>query len=560
MRSVTKSWPRTLKWQGRMRKLHIVSPYESFAMNSMIAPLLTDERLAALFEVSVSKDVMLDADINYHVPFHTLSDLNEKGNGKHVALFTHLNPGAERSMLDATANADTIICMSYDGRKQLVNLGIDPSKLWVIHGGFKHYPMRRKNIGVIATEQPNGRKRSHVLIDLVWKLSPRALQALNFILVGSTFESVGKAMANAGASVQWIPSLDDAQMMDVYSVLDLLLVTGYREGGPLPLMEAMSVGLPVLSPRIGYADDFLTHDELYASDDELIAKLESVAKPVTDRAMLASAFSDAKYVDAHAAVFTGLLGMDEEIKDGELRYRQLYRIISDMGAKSIVEIGTWNAEHAVQMIQCAAIKHDISEVSYQGFDLFEQQTARQLEDEFSKPAWPIGLVYRLLHVTGAQIELCPGDTKQTLKANRLRRGADFYFIDGGHSIATITNDWEAVSQAIDEHSVVVFDDYYSFDYTGSVGCNSIVNDLDRAEYDVEFLPEITKVENGPSIQMVKVRKYADIRLQMQEQPHFRIVPPDVAGQDTKGLPSVWSNFTPGSATGKGELERPTTTS
>ena len=55
--------------------------------------------------------------------------------------------------------------------------------------------------------------------------------------------------------VDYFPRVTADDLCRAYRKMDLLLVTGYREGGPLPLMEALASGVPVLTPAHGYGKD-----------------------------------------------------------------------------------------------------------------------------------------------------------------------------------------------------------------------------------------------------------------------------------------------------------------
>jgi len=57
---------------------------------------------------------------------------------------------------------------------------------------------------------------------------------------------------------------------------------------------------------------------------------------------------------------------------------------------------------------------------------------------------------------------------------------DLVFIDGGHSITTISQDWEAVKKVIHSDSIVIFDDYYLSDnpeFLKAFGCNAVVESI-----------------------------------------------------------------------------------
>lgn len=481
-----------------MRKLHIVTPYESIAMHKMTDPL---SNLSGIFEITTGTQPNLEADLNYHVPWHTLAGL-DKGNSKHAMLYTHCNPGAESALMDACERADLIICMSFSGRKDLVSMGVDPAKLWVIYAGADGQ-MVRKNIGVIGFEQPNARKRLHLLLDLVWKLDKNTLSAINFVLVGGGMEQIGEEMKSAGASVVIEPPLSKEDLESLYPALDLLLVTGYTEGGPLPILEAFASGVDVLSPDFGYGADFLPDRSIYKSDEDLINKLTARYKSMVDNVLLAKALSWQQYVNEHVMAFVNILGGSEEWENGSRRYDQLLDIIRNEEIQTICEIGTWNGARAVQMIQAAAHFNPIENVEYYGFDLFEAQTGEQLRREFSKPGWPQEIVARRISATGCKISLIGGDTHKTLLPN-IKAGMDLYFIDGGHSEATIRHDWKVVAKAMTKNSTVVFDDYYGEGKPEGVGCNVIIDNLDRRDYEVTILPVVTDA-NGLHIQMAEVR-------------------------------------------------------
>jgi hypothetical protein len=173
------------------------------------------------------------------------------------------------------------------------------------------------------------------------------------------------------------------------------------------------------------------------------------------------------------------------------RYAELFRTIYKRRCRSLVEIGTWNGVHAEQMIRTAASHFDVASVRYRGFDLFEDLTEEQLKLEFSKRPPGYEAVLERLRRTGADVGLIRGNTRETLpRSLDLLAAADLVFIDGGHSIETITADWSAVQRAMGPGTVVIFDDYYPEPDPAlhGLGCQSIVDALDRSTYQVEVLP------------------------------------------------------------------------
>ena len=182
------------------------------------------------------------------------------------------------------------------------------------------------------------------------------------------------------------------------------------------------------------------------------------------------------------------------------RYDQLLTLIDLITPKTIIEVGTWNGENAIRMIN-AARKHT-HDVTYIGYDLFELATAETDKEEFNvKPHNKIKDVQRKLeeNCAGAVITLIGGNTRESLR-NKIR--GDLVFVDGGHSLETIKNDYEAVSDS----SVIVLDDYYSPDSAGSIsdtalyGCNALISTMDHAI----ILPKKDKVSGGGLVQFAMV--------------------------------------------------------
>ncbi len=180
------------------------------------------------------------------------------------------------------------------------------------------------------------------------------------------------------------------------------------------------------------------------------------------------------------------------------RYEQLLTIIDLVRPKSIVEVGTWKGRNAIAMISCAQKYHDV--VEYIGYDLFEDATAETDASEFNVKAHPtMDGAFRKIkkYCPKAKINLIKGNTRDTLKSVV----ADLAFIDGGHSIETIINDYNALK----ESKTIVFDDYYGSDVAGNcpdintVGCNYIMDKIPHI-----ILPQTDNLKDGGLNQMVMV--------------------------------------------------------
>ena len=285
-----------------MKHIHIVEPYHSNAMRQMSEPLWNLPDL----KVTSSEHVDPEADLNYHVPWHTMSQITNEhaGTSKHVMLYTHVNPPAREDLKQAADRADHIVAMSHTGKLELINMGTPSEKITVIYAGHTDYKPRCLRVGVIGYEQPNGRKRGHILIDLCWMMDVSAIQ---FVITGGGWEDSVNKMRNAGAQVEYIPDATTDKMQAIYNLLDLLLVTSHVEGGPLTVLEAFSAGIPVLAPRVGYASDLLQEGSFYGRTEELIERLQAIISPVETRRATVAYFTWPAYAGNHAKLFKDLL-------------------------------------------------------------------------------------------------------------------------------------------------------------------------------------------------------------------------------------------------------------
>ena len=197
------------------------------------------------------------------------------------------------------------------------------------------------------------------------------------------------------------------------------------------------------------------------------------------------------------------------------RYAALLQLIAKNHCKSIMEIGVYRGRRAAEMITAAHIHAPLSSIKYYGFDLFEDLTNEDFKSEFSKVPSTKQEILNELGRTKAYIELHQGYTDKTLplfveKMKKEGKTIDFAFIDGGHSFETINIDWKHTEQLMNDNSIVIFDDYYKDDKMtkDKIGCQQVIDNLDRDKYDVEMLKTVDTFEKpwGPlAIHFAKVQ-------------------------------------------------------
>lgn len=477
-----------------MRHIHIVEPYHSEAMRKLAQPLL--EYLPRLYNVTMSEIANESADLNIHIPHHTLGDAPNEAT-KNIVSYTHINPGQERLALLAAERADVVVTMSFEGRRELERLGVSPQKIWTIYCAA-NLPLRKRIIGIVGFVQPNGRKREHILLDLAWKYD---LTPYEFLFIGGGWEGIVEQLKALGVSAHGAQVEADA-LQGAYRYMDALLVTGYREGGPLPLLDAYAAGVPVFAPRVGYAAD-LQQENFYDGADDLMRVMNNFFARAIENHLLTRAWTWQDYAAEYAMLIGRLLGEEIDLfpERGASRYEQLFEIIEERAPQSICEIGVWNGTRALQMIQQAARHHPMERIRYHGFDLFEDMNDETLRRENSKMPPPLNVVRRRLNATGAQIALVRGDTRKTLRDNI--PDADIYFVDGGHSEETIANDGQIVLERLRDENIAIFDDFYYGDFPAGCGCNRFIASLDPQKFEIRHLPVRTQ-SDGYEIGMVTV--------------------------------------------------------
>lgn len=196
------------------------------------------------------------------------------------------------------------------------------------------------------------------------------------------------------------------------------------------------------------------------------------------------------------------------------RYRNLFRLVHQRRSRTLLEVGTYNGEHAQQLIETAGLHWPRPEIQYYGFDLFEELTDADLQREFSKRPPDQRAVQSKLDATGAQIRLAKGYSRDTLprllRESTRPRAFDFVLVDGGHSHETIRSDWQAVRSLMGPESVVVFDDYYDNVEVEvrELGCRALIDGLDKREFDVHLLAPVDRFRKEWGVlrvRMVSVR-------------------------------------------------------
>ncbi len=188
------------------------------------------------------------------------------------------------------------------------------------------------------------------------------------------------------------------------------------------------------------------------------------------------------------------------------RYNNLTYCISKYKCKIILEVGTCQGTRARMMVKYALrLYSDPRIISYYGFDLFEAQSAEYKKKEFNgKVPADIAAVHKRLNPYRVKIRLYKGLSQITIpefvKANPKLK-IDLIFIDGGHSIETITTDWNNIQPLIHKNTCILFDDYWFNPKNNNkrdfavAGCQTLIDNLDKSKWVVTDFGIVDKLKD-----------------------------------------------------------------
>ena len=194
---------------------------------------------------------------------------------------------------------------------------------------------------------------------------------------------------------------------------------------------------------------------------------------------------------------------------GYKRYLNIFLLIIKNKPKKIIEIGVYRGTRSLEMIDCAKIFN--ADICYFGFDLFDDFENSILNKEASKKPLSIKEIKRKLGKHN-NINLIKGRTDVTLKSflKHNKMSFDLIFIDGGHSIQTIANDWKYSERLIALNGVIVLDDYYlnNNKIIKKYGCNFLLKKFcKRYVFKESLFCDWAKIDNNKvKVKMINVIK------------------------------------------------------
>lgn len=239
------------------------------------------------------------------------------------------------------------------------------------------------------------------------------------------------------------------------------------------------------------------------------------------------------------------------------RYNQIYKLIGFVKPNIITEIGVARGDRAEAMIR-EALNHK-EQVIYFGFDLFEdmdEETAKR-EMNGKKVDSQETIAKRLKKIEKDHpnfwFQLYKGNTNETLKqfadkpieltndkglvVEAKPTNSQFVFVDGGHSVETIRNDYSYFKNC----PMTVLDDYYVPGPDGRVtdtskwGCNFV----EKEAVNPKVLPAADPVREGGLVKIMATGELAG-RIEVQQGATNSQVPQQSTGKTAPEQSTVQS--------------------
>lgn len=151
----------------------------------------------------------------------------EKTSQPSAALFTHFEENNAKRFENAARNVDFAIALS---EKTAQDVRRYRKQCAVIHCGSD---LRKEVVfGVVGRVYPSGRKGENLIAELS--------NEFNFLALGTG----------------WPCKMVDVSREKFYTMIDYLVVPSIIEGGPIPVLDAIAMGVPVISGDVGWSWDY----------------------------------------------------------------------------------------------------------------------------------------------------------------------------------------------------------------------------------------------------------------------------------------------------------------
>lgn len=240
----------------------------SYVESKIFNDIISYFRIYSKFRIIVTKNPIKNANSYYYFRPHLESKIKD-----HSIVTVHhdLEEDDQKLNLNLFLNrykeCKLIICLNSNQQKILKKYNIYNS-LIIPHGYNKKLLYKKKkvkekiNIGFFSSFYPRGVKGENYMLNLFKKL-PR--EKFHFTLVGKKRKVLAKELNLLGYECEVYENIPYRFFIKLYQKIDCLLIVSNFEGGPASLPESLATGTPVVTTKVGMANDFTNKEVIFLS-------------------------------------------------------------------------------------------------------------------------------------------------------------------------------------------------------------------------------------------------------------------------------------------------------
>ena len=221
-----------------------------------------------------------DVDANFYIDMQNC--FTRKSNTLDVGLFTHLHENSSRYIAQQYLRADYIVHMC----TRYYNIFKDfypEDRMCVLYPAEvgANFNLKKPTIGVFQRGQYEGKGFFFMGRMANYEIMSR----FRFLFVGSGWDAVVKAFSEKGIEVEHQTSEEYSEYPKLYKEIDYLLVPSLWEGGPMSIVEAYAMGIPIISSDVGWIGSDFEVEYIYEPNNEnqLESILNSIYAPIVTR-------------------------------------------------------------------------------------------------------------------------------------------------------------------------------------------------------------------------------------------------------------------------------------
>jgi glycosyltransferase involved in cell wall biosynthesis len=197
----------------------------------------------------------LEMNGTYFLNYYLFDDSKPKPWG---AFFTHLESRYMAKIEEVASKADYAVCLNESMKEWLELRGV--RRVEIIRHGHDERVKKTPTFGVVGKVYPGGRKGEE--------------------LVNKMVDEGYKVIANGeGWPCPIQGGYEDLPLF--YDSIDYLVITSTNEGGPVPLVDALAAGVPVIAPMVGYCWEFPVIRYKKGNWESLHKVLDNLTSPPT---------------------------------------------------------------------------------------------------------------------------------------------------------------------------------------------------------------------------------------------------------------------------------------